>query len=536
MENEQKKKRYYRRTIDLMFLFVLLIVYIYAFYKAFNFSMLPDKYVFMALMVAAVIYLILFVLALQRYPTWFVVIKRIFIVLLCALFGTVGFFLRKVESTTEKIATVNSTAQTKLFILTRADSNIDSIEDLQGAVIGYQNGSDVASATYMKNLIENEVSGTQAYDYLDYTSLYSFLTNGQIDALAISEQYYGMTKATQEGFDEKVKTIHTFEKEAEQVENKIDVTEDVFTVYISGIDDAGSPDQMARTDVNLLMIVNPKNNHVDMVSLPRDGYIPNPALNGFNDKLTHTSLHGIQNSITSIEDFVGIPIDYYARISFTSVAQIVDAVGGIDIDVELSVCSYDESQNRTHDELESHEGQEVVCAQQGENQHLNGAQALVYARHRKTEGYGTEGRERAQRRVIMGVINKLLSLNALTYINNLLEVAPNFIITNMPSDQITSFINHQLSDFKPWTIHSLISDSGINDRQQVASLSTENGPYDVYLFSQEEIHEIMNAYDGAKKLMQLKDFSFDLDNLYENTPAISDDPNLVWSSMSGVVY
>ena len=282
MENEQKKKRYYRRTIDLMFLFVLLIVYIYAFYKAFNFSMLPDKYVFMALMVAAVIYLILFVLALQRYPTWFVVIKRIFIVLL--------FFLRKVESTTEKIATVNSTAQTKLFILTRSDSNIDSIEDLQGAVIGYQNGSDVASATYMKNLIENEVSGTQAYDYLDYTSLYSFLTNGQIDALAISEQYYGMTKATQEGFDEKVKTIHTFEKEAEQVENKIDVTEDVFTVYISGIDDAGSPDQMARTDVNLLMIVNPKNNHVDMVSLPRDGYIPNPALNGFNDKLTHTSL------------------------------------------------------------------------------------------------------------------------------------------------------------------------------------------------------------------------------------------------------
>ena len=147
--------------------------------------MLPDKYVFMALMVAAVIYLILFVLALQRYPTWFVVIKRIFIVLLCALLGTVGFFLRKVESTTEKIATVNSTAQTKLFILTRSDSNIDSIEDLQGAVIGYQNGSDVASATYMKNLIENEVSGTQAYDYLDYTSLYSFLTNGQIDALAI---------------------------------------------------------------------------------------------------------------------------------------------------------------------------------------------------------------------------------------------------------------------------------------------------------------------------------------------------------------
>ena len=168
--------------------------------------------------------------------------------MLCALLGTVGFFLRKVESTTEKIATVNSTAQTKLFILTRSDSNIDSIEDLQGAVIGYQNGSDVASATYMKNLIENEVSGTQAYDYLDYTSLYSFLTNGQIDALAISEQYYGMTKATQEGFDEKVKTIHTFEKEAEQVENKIDVTEDVFTVYISGIDDAGSPDQMARTD------------------------------------------------------------------------------------------------------------------------------------------------------------------------------------------------------------------------------------------------------------------------------------------------
>ena len=113
---------------------------------------------------------------------------------------------------------------------------------------------------------------------------------------------------------------------------------------MSGLDSMGSPDQQTRTDTNIILIVNPRANHIDMVSLPRDGYMPNTAVNNLNDKFTHTGLYGIDTSIASLENFFQIPIDYYARISFNSLIEIVDALGGIDVDVEISFCEQDETE------------------------------------------------------------------------------------------------------------------------------------------------------------------------------------------------
>lgn len=531
-KNKKKTKRNFRRTIDLVFLLILLIVCIYAFYKAYTFDMIPKDWVFIAMAPVTIIYLILFVLALKKMPTWAVVIKRIFIILLAVVLGVGGYFVNRVKTTTEEIATVNSNVKTEIYVITKANSNISSIEDLAGKTVGFQEGTDILNATYAQNQIENTVSNIDVFTAVDYTTLYQYLTAGQLDAVAISKQYYNMTKANEKEFDNEVKTIHTYTKDPQKVASDIDITKDVFTVYISGIDSAGSPDQIARTDVNLIMIVNPKANHIDMVSLPRDGFIPNVALNSNNDKLTHTAINGIDNSIETLENFIGIKIDFYARMSFTSVAKIVDAVGGIDIDVEIDVCAYDESEFRTMDESESHEGQQVVCVEKGP-QHLNGAQALMYARHRKTEGYDNPGRERAQQRVIKGVINKLISPNALGYIDTLLKIAPNFVITNMPNDQINNFISSELKDLKPWTITSLASDTGVNDSQYVASLDPALGLMDVYLFNKDEIQGILNAYDGAKKAMQLNKFSFDLNDLYKNSPALNDDPSFVWDTMAG---
>ena len=121
----------------------------------------------------------------------------------------------------------------------------------------------------------------------------------------------------------------------------------------------GSPDQQTRTDTNLILIVNPVAKHIDMVSLPRDGYIPNPALNNMNDKLTHTGNDGIENSVAAIENFFQIPIDYYARIGFNSLIQIIDAIGGIDVDVEIDFCEQDENRSFKKDDL--------VCLKKGNN-------------------------------------------------------------------------------------------------------------------------------------------------------------------------
>lgn len=530
---KQKKqvKRNFRRTIDLVFLLILLFISLYAFYNAYTFKMLPRKWIFIFIAFVSVIYLILFVLALKKMPTWFVVIKRIFIVLLAAVLATSGYFVNRTKTTVDKIATVNSDTKTEIYIITNKDSNIASITDLSDKVIGYQSGTDTANATYAKQQIEGSTSNTDSYEELDYTSLYNDLITGGVDAVAISKQYYNMTKSNQKEFDDNIKIIHTFEKDPETVESKLDITEDVFTIYISGLDNAGSPDQIARSDVNLLMIVNPKANHIDMVSLPRDGLVPNTATYNENDKLTHTGIYGMQASIDSIENFIGIPIDYYARMSFTSVSKIIDAIGGIDIDVEINFCGYDETDYRATEEVDTHEGQEVVCINQGEKQHLSGAQALMYARIRHIDGveYDNPGRQRAQQRVIKGVINKLVSPSALTYLDTLMDIAPNFVITNMPNDQIQNFVSAELNDLRPWTISSITSDTGVNGKSYVASLSKEYGLLDVYLFSKDEIHAIQNFYDGAKKQLQMNSFKFNLNDLNLDTPALITDSTFEWA-------
>lgn len=207
--------------------------------------------------------------------------------------------------------------------------------------------------------------------------------------------------------------------------------------------------------------------------------------------------------------------------------EIVDTIGGIDVDVELDFCEQDENRSFKKDDL--------ICLKKGE-QHLDGKQALAYSRHRKTEGYDNAGRERAQQRIIKAIINKLISPSALGYVNDLLDVAPNYVITDMPANQITKFVSSELDNMKPWTISSVISDTGVYDSQQVASLNPLEGPYDVYLFNKDEVHAVVNAYDGASNQLQMESFHFNMDDLYRDTPPINDDPNIIWDTMASTPH
>ena len=101
----------------------------------------------------------------------------------------------------------------------------------------------------------------------------------------------------------------------------------------------------------------------------------------------------------------------------------------------------------------------------------------------------------------------------------------------MPANQITKFVSSELDNMKPWTISSVISDTGVYDSQQVASLNPLEGPYDVYLFNKDEVHAVVNAYDGASNQLQMESFHFNMDDLYRDTPPINDDPNIIWDTM-----
>ncbi len=521
---KQKPKRYYTRTIDLLFLLVFLIVSIVSFYIAFTFGILPVKWTMAAAGILLLIFLILFMLSMKKLPKWAVIVKRLFIILLTVMIGTGGYFLDKSRSTLHKMSKNAAGSTTEIYVVVKKGSGIDSLSQLEGKTIGYQKGVDKINAAYAKEQVDKEVSNTTAKDELDYTTLYSDLNLETVNAFVISDSYYDMSKSNIDGFADHVDIIQTYKRKNDTASGPdIDVTKDTFTVYLSGLDNMGSPDQQTRSDTNLILIVNPKANHIDMVSLPRDGYIPNAAYNYQNDKLTHTGNDGIENSVETIQNFFGIPIDYYARVSFNSLIEIVDTIGGIDVDVEIDFCEQDENR--------SFKKEDLICLKKGK-QHLNGKQALAYSRHRKTKGYDNAGRERAQQRIIKAIINKLISANGLTKVNDLMDIAPNYIITNMPAEKIADFVSGELNELKPWTISSITSDNGVYEDLYVASLDPSLGASNVYLFSRDEVHAVVNAYDGARKQLKLNSFAFDLNNLYANTPNINTSEKIRYADMA----
>lgn len=533
MINDKKIKRR-SLYIDSIFLLLLLGVSIVSFYIAFTFGLLPRKWIIISAILMGVVFLILLVLSFKQIPTWGLVIKRIFLILLTVVIGTCGYFLDKSRTTIHKMSktksTVNGIQSTtiNMYILVSKKSNISSIGELKDKTIGFQNGSDASNMEFAKTSLQPDIPTYTAKEVMDYTTLISDLKQGYVQGIAMSENYYNMSKANVDKFGEDVKIIKTYTKEVKTTaEPQKDITKEVFTIYLSGLDNTGSPDQQTRTDTNLLLIVNPIANHIDMVSLPRDGYMPNPALNNVNDKLTHSGMYGIDTSVKTIEDFFGIPVDFYARLSFNSMIEIVDSIGGIDVDVEIDFCEQDENRSFDKDDL--------ICLKKGK-QELDGKKALAYSRHRKTEGYDNAGRERAQQRIIKAIINKLISPSAIGYVNKLLEIAPNYIITDMSPKQITSFVSSELESMKPWTISSIISDIGVYDSRYVASINPSEGLKDVYLFNKDEVQAVLDAYDGAKNQLNMDKFSFNLENLFDHAPKLNADPNIVWDTMANTPH
>ena len=124
----------------------------------------------------------------------------------------------------------------------------------------------------------------------------------------------------------------------------MNVSEEPFSVYISGIDVYGDITQQSRSDVNIIATVNPKTKQILLVTTPRDYYVPIPGVsNGAPDKLTHAGTYGIATSMATLEELYQVDIPFYVRVNFTSLIEMVDILGGIDVDSELAFTTGNDS-------------------------------------------------------------------------------------------------------------------------------------------------------------------------------------------------
>jgi LCP family protein required for cell wall assembly len=215
----------------------------------------------------------------------------------------------------------------------------------------------------------------------------------------------------------------------------VEVTEEPFNVYISGSDSRKSVAEISRTDVNMIMTVNPKTHTILLTSIPRDAYVP-LASNGQMDKLTHSAIYGIDEAVNTISDWTGIEMDYYVRVDFKMLRGLVDAVGRVPIENEQEFYSHTRGFYFRKGKID-----------------MSGAQALEYVRERKAFDKDDQQRIINQQKVLKAIIKKIVnSKTILLSYTRILDVIEGHMITDFADNDIAKMVKFQLKGMPEWKV------------------------------------------------------------------------------------
>ena len=219
------------------------------------------------------------------------------------------------------------------------------------------------------------------------------------------------------------------------------ITKEPFVVYLSGVDNRGELTDKARSDVNILAVVNPKTKRVALVNTPRDYYVDLAGTDS-KDKLTHAGLYGVETSMATLGNLYGVNVEHYIRINFSGFINIIDAIGGVDVYSDQAFTS-----------VGSPGYYDPTTFAEGWN-HLDGKSALAFARERHAFASGDIQRGINQMKVIDAMVNKLKSPALLMSFSKLMDAAADCFVTSLSQDQITALVRMQLSDLASWDIQS----------------------------------------------------------------------------------
>ncbi|MDD8049057.1 MAG: LCP family protein [Thomasclavelia sp.] len=314
-----------------------------------------------------------------------------------------------------------------------------TLKKLDGKKFGVSYEKETTVLTKGLGKLEEDI-GEQKYTKVDtYAKLADSLYNGDVDAIVVGEQYRSMLETNHEGFDEETRVVksYSFAKKTTSTTARTDVTENAFSVYITGLDTYGDVSTVSRSDVNLIVTVNPKTRQVLMVSIPRDTQI-NLHKNGKMDKLTHTGIYGTDETINTIEDFLNVKINYYAKTNFQGITNIVDAMGGITVKSDVAFTT-------------RHGNYSIV---KGENE-MDGDKALCFVRERYNLPNGDFDRGKNQQKLLKALLEKAMSPAILNNYENILSAVEGSFQTDMSSSEIKSLIQMQLNDGSAWTFNNV---------------------------------------------------------------------------------
>ena len=421
------------RKLSLVFLIVQFLISAALVGVAFYVGFIPLKYI------VALIVLCLFLLAYEVFSQMTdktYIVGRVLCALICFFYIGGGYYCVNTYSAIDEMAGQQVKVD-EISCIVLKDDPAQSIYDTKDYTFGILAANDRENTNKALAEVQAAIGKEPAtIEYQDNDTLIDALYAKDVKVIVINEANRSPIEEYYKTFsdDTRVLNTHKVETVIQEDEKLDDITKTPFNVYLSGIDVYGSIKATSRSDVNVIITVNPNTKQILLTSTPRDYYVPLTVSNGIPDKLTHAGIHGVDCSIGTLENLYGIDIDYYVRVNFTSVRKIVDLLGGVKV-----YSDYD---------FTSDWGPSF---KKGYNQ-VNGKQALAFCRERHHFANGDYQRGRDHQHMIEAILNKAMSPDILPNYADLLKTASKNFQTNMSTKEITALAKMQLNDMSQWTI------------------------------------------------------------------------------------
>lgn len=452
------------------------------------------------------------------------IISTIFSLLFILIFFIGSYYINYVYSNINNMQESDKITY-NIYLITLKDTEFSS-ESKIGVISDKidKDNNELSTKLYKKKNLKNEM-----VEYNDYIKMLDDLYNNVIDGAIVPGNYDTLFR-NEVGFENIVydtKVIYEYSEKRQNEDLNIVSDKDFsepLTFLFLGVDSEGdglNANAAFNGDTLMLMSFNPKTLSSVLLSIPRDTYVPIACNNNRYAKINSSAAYGTGCVISTINKFLDINIDYYVKINFKGVVDLVEAVGGVEVDVEAPTYMANAYGGKVCEQNSDRQwGDKLVCINPG-LQVLNGEQALAYARCRHMYIGSDLDRVRHQQQVVEALANKVLHFNSIKEFQDILNAVSKNIATNMDTDTILSGYNvaknvlgNKLSGKDSLNIQKASLET-YSLNVYVPSQGRKTSAQGYYESSLEDIKKAFNIVLGKETEEPIKTFSFSVNETYE---------------------
>lgn len=484
-----------------------------------------------------IVVIVLFVLYLLFYSFWNLlnllqrkykglIITTLISILLTVIFFVGSYYINYIYKNLDGMQENEKIIYTT-YLITLKDSSFN--EESKIGIINKTIDNDnheLSTKLYKNKKLDNDTT-----EYNDYIKMIGDLYNGNIEAIFVPGNYVTLFK-NENGFENIASDTKVIYEYSEKMQNEdLDLVSnkdfnEPLTFLFLGVDSEGdglNANAAFNGDTLMLMSFNPKTLDAILLSIPRDTYVPIACKNKNYAKINSSAAYGTSCVISTINNLLGINIDYYVKINFKGVVDLVEAVGGVEVNVEAPSYMADKYGGKVCEQNSDRKfGDKLVCMNPG-MQTLNGEQALAYARCRHMYIGSDLDRVKHQQQVVEALANKAMHFSSIKEFQNLLNAVSKNIATNMDTDTILSgynvaknvlgnklsgkdSINIEKATLETYSLNVYVPSQGRNTSAQ--------GYYKDSLL---DIQKSFNVILGKEKKELIKTFNFSVNETYEKS-------------------